>query len=257
MAHALKVLWLLLALAGLLYMGLCVLLAVRQRALLYYPSGRAAAVPVQVLHSQGQRLLVSTGGDPAGQVLVLYFGGNAEDVSAAVAPLADTFPGAAIQALHYRGYGGSSGRPSEQGLMDDARALYAQAAPGRRQVVVIGRSLGSGVAVQLAAAARVDRLVLVTPYQSIAGIAAAHFRYLPVRWLLRDRWDSGHAAPAVRAPVTLVMAGHDQVVPNWSTRALLGDFRPGQARLVVIDQADHNDIATFPAYRQALAGAAP
>ena len=236
----------------LLYLGACFLLWHNQRGLLYFPTGtRLPSVQAEVLPREGLRILVSVKPRP-GAAAVLYLGGNAEDVSRTVPALADIFPDAAIYALHYRGYGGSAGEPGEAALVGDALALFDRIHPNHPQVLVIGRSLGTGIAVQVAAARPATRLVLVTPYDSIVAIAAEHYPLFPVRWLAQDRYDSASLAPALGLPTTLVVAGSDQVIPPAHAQALARRFAPGVARVVVLAGAGHNDIERHPGYAAAL-----
>lgn len=243
------------ALALLGYAGVCLLLYLAQDRLLYYPvPTRAVALPTLVLERPGARVLASVR-ESASPEAVVYFGGNAEDVSQAVDTLAAGRPGAAVYVLHYRGYGDSGGRPRERDLVGDALALVARVRERHPEITVVGRSLGSGVAVQVAAQVPVRRVVLVTPYDSIAGLGAAQFPWAPVRWLMRDHYDSGRYAPRITAPVTVIAASDDTVVPPWSTARLLARFRPGIAHRVVIAGRDHVDLAADPAYLQALRAA--
>src|SRR5690606_2752171 len=116
---------------------------------------------------------------------VLYFGGNAEDVSRSIALLSRAFPGAAIYAIHYRSYGGSSGTPSESSLVADAMGLFNRVAETHPLITIVGRSLGTGIAIQVAASRQIERLVLVTPFNSMAELAAEHFKLFPVQLILR------------------------------------------------------------------------
>jgi pimeloyl-ACP methyl ester carboxylesterase len=84
---------------------------------------------------------------------------------------------------------------------------------------------------------------LLTPYDSMASVASHHYRWLPVRWLLRDRYDSARYAPRVNAPTTILAAGRDQVIPLASSEALSRSFRPGLATFHVVPDAGHNDIS--------------
>jgi len=237
------------------YLGLCGVLYVYQRSMIYFPQPAAPAAGLErrIVEMNGERVHVGVR-EADGRGAVLYFGGNAEDVGYAAPDLAAAFPGRALYLMHYRGWGDSSGKPSEAGLVADALALYDSVQPRHPDVVVIGRSLGSGVAVQLAAARRVERLVLVTPYDSLLGIAAGQFPFVPVRWLLRDTFDSGRAAPRVEAPTLLIAAEHDEVIPRASTELLLTRFRAGIADEAVIADAGHNTVSTSPRYRALLAG---
>ncbi len=244
-----------LALAVLLYAGACVALYVAQRSLIYYPQPRGLGAQALERFQRGDALLQLTVRTHAGPGAVLYFGGNAEDVSASLDPLVAAFPDREIVLLHYRGYGGSGGQPSEEAFADDAAALFDRVHAAHPDVVVVGRSLGSGVAVRLASTRPVARLVLVTPYDSLMEIAQSRFRAFPVSLLLKDRYESWRYAPKVTAPVLIVAAAHDEVVPAASTARLGTRFAPGQARVVVLAGAGHNTVSDDPAYPRALAGA--
>src|SRR4249919_215990 len=245
-------------LAGLMYLSVCGLLYLSQRSYIYYPSGRNSDVPAFILQRGDARIVVSSNGVSSNDIgshrAILYFGGNAEDVSRAIAPLSQAFPGTAIYAMHYRGYGGSSGTPSERSLVADGIALHDLAARTHPRISIIGRSLGSGVAIQIAASRPTDRLVLVTPYDSIAELAADHFKLFPVRLILRDRYESWRYARRMTVPTTLIVATKDQVIPNRSSEKLARAFPPGIANLVRIAGADHNNVSDFPGYAAALGG---
>ncbi len=247
-------------LAGALaYGALCGLLFLRQRSLLYFPQPRAADAPGELL------ALPITDGPPGGRVLVtvrrrpgpkalLYFGGNAEAVAGQLPLLAAAFPEHSLYLLHYRGYGGSSGQPSERALFADALALFDRVRPDHDQIAVIGRSLGSAVAVHLASRRPVARLVLVTPFDSIEAVAAQRFPLVPVGLLLQDRYRSAAAAPRIGAPTLLIAAERDEVIPRANTDALLSSFRPGVASLVVLPVEGHNAVEDAPGYLPLLRG---
>ena len=120
------------------------------------------------------------------------------------------------------------------------------------EITVVGRSLGSGVAIHLAAQRPLARLVLVTPYDSIQALAVRQFPWVPVRWLLQDKYESWRYAADVTAPTRLIEAGLDEVVPAQNTARLLHQFRPGVATLTRIDGAGHNTIDNSPDYLTAL-----
>ena len=189
----------------------------------------------------------------AGDAL-LYFGGNAERIELAGPVLAQALPGRVIHQLAYRGYGASDGRPSEAALVDDAVALFDEVR--RRQpaahIAVLGRSLGSGVASALAARRPVDALILVTPFDSLEAVAAQLLPMLPVRTLLRDRFDSVAALADFDGPVLVIRAGRDAVIPPARTDALLAALP--DARVAELGDAGHNDIDLDPAYTEAIAG---
>lgn len=237
------------SIAAAVYIGLCALLFAFQRDLIYYPQPRAntADITVLTIENGAERALVSSRPHD-GEDAVLYFGGNAEDVSLDMPEYAAAFPSSSIYLLHYRGYGGSTGVPTEKGIVADALALFDLVHAQHKNIVVIGRSLGTGVAVQVASQRPVVRLVLVTPYDSFKDIAAKHYPYLPVGLLLRDEFDSWRYAPHITAPTLIIVAGDDEVIPRSSTERLRDRFQSGVARYVVIPDAGHNNVSDSPNY---------
>lgn len=242
--------WLLAALL-LLYLAGCAAVYGLQRSMLYHPQPARQAAEVLTLPVDGATLQVSVRPMP-GAPAVLYFGGNAEDVSGTLPQLARLFPDHALYLMHYRGYGQSTGEPTEAALHADARALWAHVQRAHPAVKVIGRSLGSGVAVRLASEQPVARLALVTPYDSIENVAAEQLPWLPVRWLIQDRFDSAAVAGRVGAPTTLIGAERDTLIRPARTERLASFFAPGVARTVWIAGADHNNLGGFEAYGRAL-----
>jgi len=242
---------LLLGIAGLAagaYLGLSATLYARQRKLLYkFPIASAGGAAVTLpLRAHGPRVLVSVRERP-GRAAIVYYGGNAEDVAKNLPAFEAAFPRHSLYLLHYRGYGGSEGTPSEANLYADALALFDHASRRHQRVIVVGRSLGSGLAVRVASVRRVARLVLVTPYASIVGIAADQYPWAPVSLILRDRYESFRYAPRVRAPTLVIVADADQLIPRASSEQLLQCFAPGVARLVVLP-GDHSSVTADPRY---------
>ncbi|MCU0755718.1 MAG: lysophospholipase [Xanthomonadales bacterium] len=232
----------------LIYAGLCLALYLMQRSMLYFPQARSAVPGTEVMRLQTEVELVVTVAGRERPSALIYLGGNAEDVGQSVPELAAAFPTHAIHALHYRGYGGSGGAPSEAALVGDALALFDQLQPRYADLVLIGRSLGSGVAVQVASQRKVASLVLVTPFDSVENVAARHYPIFPVRWLLHDRFRSWQHAAAIEAPTLIVVAEQDRVIPPSHAEALRQHFPPGVARLETIPGADHNDLSLHPRY---------
>ena len=241
-------------LAVLAYAGLCAALFLWQRSLIWYPQPRSlgATESAQTFEVEDGVALQLTVRTHAGPGAVLYFGGNGEDVSSSVAPLMSAFPEREIVMLHYRGYGGSAGQPTEADIALDAAGLFDEVHARHPDVIVIGRSLGSGVAARLASVRPVSRLVLVTPYDSLLGIAQRQFPLFPVRWLLIDKYESWRYVPKIAVPVLILRAEHDELIPAASTDALRDRFKPGQVRYVVVP-TDHNSILDEPGYVRALA----
>lgn len=243
-----------LLLALLAYLGLCVLVFVRQRELMYYPQ------LTRVEAAQTDHVLVRDGVtlrgwrvNPGRRDAILYFGGNAERIEYNRESFARWFPDSSVYLLPYRGYGANPGAPDERTLHADALALFDQVQslhPGGR-VAVIGRSLGSGVASYLAGRRDVARLALVTPFDSLAATAQAHYRFLPVRWLVRDRYDSIAHLAQYAGPVLIVRAGRDRVVLPANTDRLAAALP--RAQVLDVPRAGHDSIDDFPAYGETLA----
>ena len=238
------------------YVAVCALLFLLQRSFIYHPTPASMDVAAQTMSFQreGADLVVSIHPD-AGSRAVLYFGGNGEDVSQSLPLLAGTFPHTAIYALHYRGYSGSTGKPTEKNLVADGMALFDTIHEEHKDVTVIGRSLGSGIAIHVASLRPASRLVLVTPYNSILELAAERFRFLPISLLLQDKYESWQFAPRISVPTTVIAAERDGVIPMASTRRLLTHFKVGIVSFVVIRDAGHNDISDHPEYVPALRNA--
>jgi pimeloyl-ACP methyl ester carboxylesterase len=119
-------------------------------------------------------------------------------------------------------------------------------------ISIIGRSLGTGVAVYLATARRVDKLVLVTPYDSLEHVAEFHYPIFLISLLLKDKFKSLERVPLVSAMTLVILAENDEVIPRKSSDALISAFPPGQARVVLIRGATHNTIGSYPQYSESM-----
>jgi len=147
---------------------------------------------------------------------------------------------------------GSGTRRSLDSARPRLRRPIRRASAEHSKIVVMGRSLGSGVAVRLAATRPVQRLVLVTPYDSIVNVAKRQFPFMPVGLLLLDRYESWRDAPSIQVPTLIVAAANDRVIPRESTAALFRAFAPGVARMKVIADVGHNSISAAPGYLAAI-----
>ena len=244
------------------YGGLLLLVYLGQRALQYFPE-RARTPPAAAGLPEAEEVVLDSSGGarvivwhipPRGEKpVVLYFHGNGGSLRWRVdrfrALAAD---GTGLIALSYRGYGGSSGRPTEKGLIDDALAAYAFAAaryPASR-LALWGESLGTGVAVALAAQKPVGRIVLESPFTSIADIAAQIYWFFPVRLLIKDSFRSDLLIGTVTAPFLILHGDKDSIVP-----ITLGDqlykLITAPKRFVRFPGAGHNELAAYGALEAA------
>ena len=177
---------------------------------------------------------------------IVVFNGNAGNRSFR-GPLARRLADAGFDVclFDYRGYGGNGGSPSEQGLLHDGRAIIAavaaKAGVDARRIVLLGESLGTGVAVALAAEREPLALVLRSPFTSMADVGAHHYWFLPVRRLIWDRFDSLSRIGAVRCPTAVVAGDRDRVVPIDLSRRLF-DAIQAPKTFVTVSGADHNDV---------------
>ncbi|MEO3758615.1 alpha/beta hydrolase [Mycobacterium sp. B14F4] len=225
----------------------------QQRRLIYFPTS-GPLPPASAVLPNGSDVAIRTddgiglnawyfpvdGAGPA--VLVCH--GNGGDRSMRV-PLAAALNrlGMSVLLLDYRGFGGNPGRPTEEGLAADARAAQAwlAAQPGVDRMVYFGESLGAAVVLELATERAPHALVLRSPFTSLPDVAAVHYPWLPVRWLLMDRYPSIERIGSVTAPVLVVAGDRDDIVPEPMSRRLF-DAANEPKRYVVVPDAGHNDL---------------
>ena len=241
--------------AAVAYLGLCAWMYARQRDFIYFPQftrvdARGTDFEIRCNGVTLRGWVVNPGRPSA----IVYFGGNAERVELARDAFAAWFPDRSGYFIAYRGYGASDGVPRQSDLFGDALAVFDHARarhPG--SIAVVGRSLGSGVASYLASQRPVARLALITPFDSMAGVASTHYPWLPVRWLLRDRYESTRHLAGYHGPILVVRAGRDTVIPAIHTHRLVQSL-PAVPTVVVLPTADHNMLDSDPGYREALVG---
>lgn len=183
--------------------------------------------------------------------LVIYYGGNGEDVYLNV----DEYEALQCATLFvaYRGYGPSDGRPGEEEILGDALAIIddVKARYPSSSIYLMGRSLGSGVACYVASKRQVEGTILITPYDSLVAIAQSVYPWLPVSSLLRHRFESVKYAPLVQSPFLIFYGGKDTVVPPARTERLL-EYIKSEKKVVYIERADHGTISMFPKYWPAV-----
>jgi fermentation-respiration switch protein FrsA (DUF1100 family) len=175
--------------------------------------------------------------------------GNRADRALLAAALAGR--GYAVLLFDYRGYGGNPGSPSEAGLLEDARAArrHLEALAPGAPVVLFGESLGSAVALAEAVARPPAALLLRSPFTSLAALGKLHYPFLPVGWLLRDRYPSLDRVSGLACPLFVAAGERDTVVPLSESRALFDAAPVPVKRLLVVPRADHNDLELFAGQR--------
>ena len=247
------------------YLLLVAAVWLRQERLLFYPQPVSADVRVPagwtlervgVAREDGVRLAGVLALPPHSDgSAVIYFGGNAEEVTANAVDAARLYGERAVLLVNYRGYGESQGEPSETALVADAAALYdwlaSHAGIDRARIAVHGRSLGSGVAVQLAAARAVRGVVLTTPFDSAREVAREAYPWLPVAWLMRHPFDSAARAPRIHAPALILVAANDTLIRPPRSQALAAVWG-GPAEVRTFAGHGHGDVHLAPGYGEAV-----
>jgi hypothetical protein len=236
-----------------LYVGAATVVYFAQRSLMYFPetthttpaqAGFPQAEEIALTSSDGEHLVAWHVAAQNGRPVIVYFHGN----GGALRNRVDRFQklvadGIGLVALEYRGYGGSSGSPSEAGLIADAEAAYAYTAARYpvQQIVLWGESLGSGVAVALAAEKPVGRVILEAPFTSAAAVGAKRYWYMPVRLLMKDQFRSDERIGKVTAPLLILHGAHDQTVP-YAMGERLFDLANKPKHIVRFLDGGHSDL---------------
>jgi uncharacterized protein len=248
------------------WIGIFALVYPFQRKLLYMPigdrtppeaAGLIGATEDVITTPDGERLISWTSPAKPGHPTILYFHGNAGNI----AWRADRFArlqsaGYGVRMIDYRGFGGSTGSPSEPGLIIDATTAYNRMrtegiAP--HNIILFGESLGTGVAVQLAASHPVAAVILDSPYTSTADVGARQYPYLPVRWLMWDQFNSLAYIASIRAPLLIVHGDRDPIVPYQLGSQLFAAASepkqfltlPGEGHTVPLDRGAWAAIVPF------------
>jgi len=238
---------------ALVYAAVVVLVAWRQRDIMYFPDPRRVT-PTEARISEFSEVEIATpGGEtiiawhhpPAidGGVTLLHFHGNGGSIAMRAARY-QMFANAGfgVLAVSYRGYGGSSGQPSEAGLINDGLAAYDWLA-GKKAgpIALYGESLGTAVAVQVAADRPIAALVLEAPANSLLEVAQRAYPFLPVAWLMKDRFRSDQRIAGIQAPILMVHGRRDTVIP-FDLGEKLFRLANEPKRFIAIDEAGHNDL---------------
>ena len=246
-----------------LYAALIALLALMQGAVLFPRSlvGPAPALPqgtdrLRLTRPDGSVLhgSVIAGQDPS-KPLILAFGGNAWNADAVALFLHRIAPEHTIATFHFRGYAPSTGRPSAQALKDDAVAIHDRvAAQAPNGVISVGFSIGSGLAAHLGAKRPIAGAVLVTPFDSLLAVAQQSLPWAPVRFLFRHDMDALDDLTTSAAPIALVLAARDEVIPPARADALIDGLSTAARPVAQITriQAGHNDIYNHPDFAPAM-----
>ncbi len=230
-----------------------------QRQLMYYPDTvrtdpatvNLERVEERVLEtSDGNRVVTWYGKAPPGAPTILYFHGNGGSLETRSERVRKYMAhGLGIFMMTWRGFGGSTGQPSEAANVADALLAYDTLAKevDPKDIIVYGESLGTGVAVQVAGQRRVAGLVLDAPYTSMVDLAALHYPYIPGRWFMTDRYETRAHIAKVSAPLLILQGEADDVIPVEMGREVF-ELAPGPKTIRTFPGAGHSDHYLFGSY---------
>jgi fermentation-respiration switch protein FrsA (DUF1100 family) len=249
-----------------LYLAIAGVVWLAQESIVFYPPPKLArpATPagmkledVAIVTRDGTRLagLLAIPEGVAKPAAVIYFGGNAEEVTAYASETPAFYGPRAALFVNYRGYGASAGRPGEAALVADGAEIFDWMAKrpdiDATRIALHGRSLGTSVAVQVAAARPARCVVLTSPFGSALDVGREAYPWLPVAWLLRHPFDSAARAPGIHVPVLILTGSADTIIkPHHSEK--LAKAWGGPVDRVSLEGFGHNDLDLDPRYASAI-----
>jgi len=236
------------------YIAICFLLFVFQRQMIYFPSSEVnvPGVAHTVLDTGEVRIKVWTL-NPGKEKALIYFGGNAENVAYNIDDFGTLFADRTVYLINYRSYGGSSGSPHEEGFYSDALFVYDHFKKEHTALSVMGRSIGGAVATYLASKRDVEKLILVTPFDSAVNVGKKLYWLFPMELILRERLDSSGRADKIRADTLIIAAANDRIIPYVHTHNLARAFSQKEVELVTLSDRGHNTVHLHPDYRKTIA----
>ena len=235
------------------YFIVVLLLYLGQRKMLYFPTPDNSYSPeLEVSFSVNNQKIQAWKLNPEKAQALMYFGGNAESVEANIEDYSNIFGDYTVYLISYRGYGASTGSPTEEALFKDSLAIYDLLTTEHNNISVMGRSLGSGIAVHLAYHREISKMILITPYHSILKVAQGIFWMFPMSALLKDKYESWRKVGSIKTDSLLLIAEHDEAIPPKYGHMLASYFNQTKPLVKVIKQATHNNIEQFEEFQQAL-----
>ncbi len=244
------------------YLLLCVLMFVFQDALIFFPTPVSPDIDEwytqhQVEYTCGSITLKGwfiDRGVSDSRPLIVYFGGNAEDISGTMNDFR-LRTDLSLLFVPYRGYGNNTGKPSQHNMQEDVLAILDQVVEKAdiktEQIIVVGRSLGSGTATYVASKRKLKSVVLITPFDSLTNVAQRHYPFMPIRLLLKHPFDSASLANDIKTPMLMLIADKDTIITNDHSNQLLAKWG-GKHTQVMITNADHNNLSNSKLYWEAI-----
>jgi len=231
-----------------IYFIIGLFLFIKQDNFLYFPTQASKSTHTEELFINGDISISTTVLNIGKDRAIIYFGGNAENVDNNILNFSKMFTNHTIYLVKYRGYGSSTGRPTEEGLYSDALYIYDSIKEKYQNISIISRSLGTGVATYLASKRKIDKLALITPFDSVENVAQKKFPIYPMSLLLKHKYKSIERVDKIKAQTLILMAENDQVVNNEHTENLASKFPVSQLNMQVIKGEGHVSISNNRLY---------
>ncbi len=235
------------------YVLICLLLFAFQRQMIYFPvpEVNTSGVPYIVLDTGEVRIKVWTL-NPGKENALIYFGGNAENVAFNIDSFKTLFADRTVYLVNYRGYGGSSGSPHEAGLYSDALLVYDHFSKQHSAVSAMGRSIGSAVATYLASERDIEKLILITPFDSAVNIAKKLYGFFPIDLILKEQLDAAQKAQEIRAKTLIIAADNDEIIPYENTQNLYKSFCKADVEFTFLSDTGHNNVHLHSEYEKTI-----
>ena len=234
------------------YITFGILLFINQRDLLYAPTDKIDHLFNEVIfHNDKESINVIVVNDKK-EKAILYFGGNGDTVALSAFAFDRFFPDHTVYLVNYRGYGGSSGEPSEKAIYSDALTVFDKIRTKHSDIIVLGRSLGSGVATYVATKREFEKLVLITPYDSAQSMAQERFPMYPMSILLKDKYDSVDRVKNIEVKTLVLIAEKDRVITMKHSQKLIDAFLTSKVDVKIIKDVGHNTILRDDRYYHIL-----
>ena len=238
---------------SIVYVLMCLLLFLFQRQMIYFPTSEVKVTGVtHTVLDLGEVDIKVWILNPGKEKALIYFGGNAENVAYNIDVFRTLFADRTVYLVNYRGYGGSSGYPHEKGFYSDALLLYDHFKTHHTSLSSMGRSIGAAVATYLASKREIDKLILVTPFDSALNVAKKLYWFFPMELILKERLDSVGRAAELTTDTLVIVAGNDRIIPYENSLNLIQSFNKTQAEVATLSNTGHNTVHHHPDYKKII-----
>ena len=235
------------------YLLMCLLLFLFQRQMIYFPTSEVKVTGVNhTMLDSGEAEIKVWILNPGKAKALIYFGGNAENVAYNIDEFRRLFSDHTVYLVNYRGYGGSSGSPHEEGFYSDALLVYDHFKKEHTTFSIMGRSIGAAVATYLASKRDIDKLILVTPFDSAVNVGKKLYWFFPMELMLKERLDSVGRAAELTTDTLIIVAANDRIIPYENTLNLIQSFSKTHVEVATLSDSGHNTVHYHPDYKKII-----